>query len=152
LLECESLVALGARDVVAEEVEGAIEIIARMLRNIDVPRNVIDELIRSVRSETQTSERKQTVPRNRFSEISALAEMKIESALVRTESRAVGRSPMSLRLRSQTGALVVGVRRGEKLLENPDPSAPFEAGDIVYFVGTNESLAKALPLFDAQAS
>jgi K+/H+ antiporter YhaU regulatory subunit KhtT len=59
---------------------------------------------------------------------------------------------MSLDLRSQTGALVVGVRRGEKLLENPDPSAPFEAGDIVYFVGTIESLAKALPLFDAQAS
>jgi CPA2 family monovalent cation:H+ antiporter-2 len=149
LLERESLLALGARDVVAEEVEGAVEIIARMLRSIDVPRNVIDELIRGVRSETQTSERKQTVPRNRFSEISALAEMKIESVLVRTESRAAGRSPMSLDLRSQTGALVVGVRRGEKLLENPDPSAPFEAGDIVYFVGTNESLAKALPLFDA---
>ena len=59
---------------------------------------------------------------------------------------------MSLNLRSRTGALVVGVRRGEKLLEDPDPSAPFETGDIVYFVGTNESLGKALPLFDPEGA
>ena len=37
----------------------------------------------------------------------------------------------SLQLRTRTGALVVGVRRGDRLLESPDPSVQFEAGDVV---------------------
>src|SRR5690606_1094435 len=36
---------LGARDVVAEEVEGAVEVIQRMLRWVETPRNVIEDLI-----------------------------------------------------------------------------------------------------------
>jgi CPA2 family monovalent cation:H+ antiporter-2 len=147
LLERDPLLKLGAREVVAEEVEGAVEVISRMLRYIEVPRNVIDESIRSVRSETQTSDRKQTLPRNRLADVSGLAEMKIECALVGEQSRAVGQSPISLHLRSKTGALVVGVRRGDRLLEQPDPSEPFQAGDVVYLVGTGDAVTRALPLF-----
>jgi K+/H+ antiporter YhaU regulatory subunit KhtT len=136
----------------AAEVEGAVEIISRMLRSIEVPRNVIDERIRGVRSETQTSDRKQTVPRSRLGDVSALAEMKIECALVHEQSPAAGASPVTLRLRSETGSLVVGVRRGDKLLEQPDPTVPFEPGDVVYFVGTSEALTRTLPLFDPGAT
>jgi CPA2 family monovalent cation:H+ antiporter-2 len=151
LAEREGLMKLGARDVVAEEVEGAIEIISRMLRGIDVPRNVIDERIHNVRSETQTSERRHTVPRKRLGEVTALSELKIECALVHEGSAAAGSSPATLRLRSATGALVVGVRRDEKLLEQPDPTIPFAPGDVVYFVGTTEALARALALFEPKA-
>ncbi|HET9932654.1 MAG TPA: TrkA C-terminal domain-containing protein, partial [Polyangiaceae bacterium] len=76
--------------------------------------------------------------------------LKIESALVRSNSRAAGASPIKLRLRSETGALVVGVRRGDRLLEKPDPTIPFETGDVVYFVGTSEAIARALPLFNPE--
>lgn len=139
---------LGARDVVAEEVEGAVEVIQRMLRWVETPRNVIEDLIRAARSETQTSERKMTLPRPRLSDFSALSDMKIEAALVREASPLVGASPSGLRLRSRTGALVVGVRRGDALLENPDPQVPFEAGDVVYLVGTGDGLRTALALFN----
>lgn len=149
LLERAALVQLGARDVVAEEVEGTVEIISRMLRGLEVPRNVINAQIRAVRAETQTSERKHTAPRPRLADLRGLDEMKIESALVREGSPVDGESPVTLRLRSETGALVVGVRRGEGLLEQPDPTIPFEPGDVVYFVGTSEALARALALFDA---
>jgi CPA2 family monovalent cation:H+ antiporter-2 len=148
LLERQPLLDLGAHDVVAEEVEGAVEIIARMLRTIEIPRNVIDERIRTVRSEAQTSERKQTLPRNRLGHVQALANMKIECVLVHEQSLAAGASAVALQLRSATGALVLGVQRGDKLLEQPDPTVPFQAGDIVYFAGTNDSLARALPLFN----
>jgi monovalent cation:H+ antiporter-2, CPA2 family len=148
LLERDGLMKLGASDVVAEEVEGAVEIIARMLRTLDVPRNVIDARIQGVRSETQTSERKQTVPRKQLRDVSGLEEMKIESALVQAKSPAAGASPITLRLRADTGALVVGVRRAGQLLDNPDPNVPFEVGDVVYFVGTSDALARALPLFE----
>lgn len=152
LLEREALFKLGAHDVVAEEVESAVEIISRMLRSVEVPRNVIEQRLRDVRTETQTSERRVTVPRPRLGEVRALAEMKIESALVREGSPAAGASPAGMRLRNTTGALVVGVRRGERLLEKPDPTVPFAPGDVVYFVGTEEALARTLPLFDPGAA
>ena len=149
LAEREGLMKMGARDVVAEEVEGAVEVIARLLRTIEVPRNVIDETIQGIRSETQTSERKQTVPRPQLGDVRALSELKIESVLVRENSKAAGSSPVQMSLRSATGVLVVGLRRGEKLLQNPDPNARFAAGDVVYFVGTSGAIREALPLFDA---
>jgi K+/H+ antiporter YhaU regulatory subunit KhtT len=61
-------------------------------------------------------------------DVRGLDELKIESARVREGSPAAGRSAVSLRLSSETGALVVGVRRGEQLLEL-DPTSPFEPGD-----------------------
>jgi CPA2 family monovalent cation:H+ antiporter-2 len=147
LAERARLARLGARDVVAEEVEGAIEVIARLLRWIDTPRNLIDDSIRRVRDATHTSERRRAVPRKSLGDVPALDELKIESVLVRPGCAAIGASPASLRLRSETGALVVGVRRGQKLLEQPDPTIPFDAGDIVYFVGTAEALRRAAALF-----
>ena len=88
------------------------------------------------------------MPRGRLGQVSALAEMKIESARVHEQSRAAGASPVTLRMRSETGALVVGARRGDEFHETPDPTLPFEAGDVVYFVGTSEALKRALRLFD----
>lgn len=145
------LVALGASDVVAEEVEGAVEVISRMLRTLDVPRNLISERLRSVRAETQTSERKTTLPRTRLGEIRGLAELKIDSVAVRADSPALGQSPIEMDLRSRTGALVVGVRRGAELLEEPAPTVTFEEGDVVYFVGTSEAIRRTIPLFDPRA-
>jgi CPA2 family monovalent cation:H+ antiporter-2 len=148
LAERDTFLSLGAKDVVAEEAEGAIEIISRMLRMIEVPRNVIDDLIRDARAESQETERKLTVPRPRLADVSALSDLKIETALVRDKSPLIGASPSGLRLRSKTGALVVGVRRNESLLENPDPHIPFEEGDVVYLVGTGDALRSALGLFN----
>jgi monovalent cation:H+ antiporter-2, CPA2 family len=148
LAERAKLLKMGARDVVAEEVEGAVEVVARLLRAIEVPRNVIERTIGGIRSETQTSERKQTVPRPQLGEMRALAELKIESVLVGANSAAVGASPVGLSLRSKTGVLVVGVGRAGKLLQNPDPNSHFEVGDVVYFVGTSDAIRGALPLFN----
>jgi K+/H+ antiporter YhaU regulatory subunit KhtT len=55
---------------------------------------------------------------------------------------------MSLRLRTETGALVVGTRRGDALLEKPDPAVPFQAGDVVYLVGTSNAIRRAMVVFD----
>jgi CPA2 family monovalent cation:H+ antiporter-2 len=144
LLEREKLMQMGAKDVVAEEVEGAVEIIARMLRWAEVPRNVIDDRIRDVRGETQSSDRKLTLPRPSVAEMRALDDMKIENVLVREATIGAGRSPVDLKLRSATGALVVGVRRGDKLLDNPDPTVPFQPGDVVYLVGTSDAIRRAI--------
>lgn len=71
LMERDALLALGARDVVAEEVEGAVEIIGRMLRSIDIPADAIGQRIGAVRAQTQTSDREAEGLRSRRPSISA---------------------------------------------------------------------------------
>jgi CPA2 family monovalent cation:H+ antiporter-2 len=128
--------------VVAEEVEGAVEILVRMLRTLAIPRNVIEDRVREVRTRAQPSDRAPWL-----GEVAAPYELSIEDALVRDGSPLIGASPVSLELRSRTGALVVAIRRGDALVESPDPRAPFAAGDVVYLVGRPESLQSALALF-----
>jgi CPA2 family monovalent cation:H+ antiporter-2 len=148
LLERAPLLALGAHDVVAEEVEGAVEIIVRMLRLLEVPRNVIDARLEVVRAATQSSERRPTLPRATVGETRGLDEMKVDSFLIRGGSPAAGRTPAELHIRSATGALVVAVRRGERLLDQPSHDNTFEVGDIVYLVGTSSAVRKAIALFE----
>jgi CPA2 family monovalent cation:H+ antiporter-2 len=146
------LLAMGVREVVAEEVEGGVEIIARLLRWLEMPRNVIDTQIQEIRSDVQRSGRKQTIPRRFFPEHGPLREMKIESFLVRSGTTAEGRSAVSLRLRSGTGALVVALQRGDGLLDPTDPSMAFQAGDVVYLAGTSEAIRAACTFLDAGVS
>lgn len=146
LAERQQLLSIGARDVVSEEVEGGLEVMSRLLRWLELPRNVIDERIHEARESTQSSDRTLTVPRASLGAQRTLSELKIESVLVRPRSRAAGRSAVDLHVRRETGALIVAVRRKERLLEQPDPMVPFEVGDVVYLVGGRESVQAALSL------
>jgi voltage-gated potassium channel Kch len=53
LLERPALLQLGATDVVVEEVEGALDMIDRMLLGLGASREVIDERIAAARAESQ---------------------------------------------------------------------------------------------------
>jgi CPA2 family monovalent cation:H+ antiporter-2 len=141
------LESLGASEVVAEEVEGGVEIIARLLRRLEVPRNVINRCIRAAREEsTQTSARRETLPRMAAVGYSALAEMKVESVLVEANSPARDKSAVDLDVRRATGALIIGIRRDQALVEQPDLSAPFREGDVIYLAGTGEAIRAAIDL------
>ena len=90
------------------------------------------------------------MPRAQLGDVRALSELKIESVLVRENSAAAGSSPVQMRLRSTTGVLVVGAAaRRSSCCKIPIPTRRFEAGDVVYFVGTSGAIRDALPLFDA---
>lgn len=144
--EKETLLGMGATDVVAEEVEGGLEILARLLRWLDVPRNVIDKRIDEARSSTQTTERRVTVPRRVLPEHEALADLKIESVLVTEASSALHQSVVEIELRQRTGALIIAIRRGGNLVECMDPNTPLVVGDILYLAGPVEAVAQAVAL------
>ena len=147
LLERRTLMSLGATEVVAEEVEGGVEIIARLLRRLEVPRNVINRCIREAREEsTQATARKETLPRMSIASHAALAEMKVESVLIEAASPARDRSAVELDVRRRTGALVIGVRRDGALLEVNEPGSPFREGDVVYLAGTGDAIRTAIEL------
>ncbi|MCA3015428.1 MAG: cation:proton antiporter, partial [Myxococcaceae bacterium] len=130
LAEADALKALGAQDVVAEEVEGALELLVRALRALETPRNVIDARVKDAREATHTSERKPTSPRPTVGELSMLAGLKVEPVRVEAGSSPVGRSPVELDLRRTSGALVVAVAREGGLMQGWSPTDRFQAGDV----------------------
>ncbi|HRI65139.1 MAG TPA: cation:proton antiporter [Polyangium sp.] len=142
--EKEQLLDMGATDVVAEEVEGGLEILARLLRWCEVPRNMIDQRIDDARASTQTTERKRVVPRRVLPEHEALADLKIESVLVTETSAARNQSVAEIELRQRTGALIIAIRRDGVLVNSMDPNSPLIVGDIVYLAGPIDAVGRAM--------
>lgn len=144
LAEVPELREAGAADIVAEEVESAVEIVVRALRWLDVPRNVIDRQVRRARETTKTAGRKPTVPRKTLGEMPALADLKLEHVLIEAGSPAAGKSLASLELRLRTGASVVALQRAGQLIDQLDPAQPLEEGDVVFLAGRGESVRRAV--------
>lgn len=73
---------------------------------------------------------------------SAIA-FRIKRYTVSSRSAVVGKSLVELNLRSGTGAMVIGVTSpGEEVRINPDPTIPFQAGDVIYGLGSADDLDK----------
>ncbi len=67
-----------------------------------------------------------------------VAQMRVGSG-----SPLAGRSIAESRVRSRTGASIVGVLRGQELILNPKPELVIEAGDVLLMLGRKEQLAEA---------
>jgi CPA2 family monovalent cation:H+ antiporter-2 len=148
VLEVDGLEKLGAADVVCEELEAGVEMLARVLRHVGAPGNVIKERVREARQATQRSAR-DAFRRPRLREVGALDEMKVDSFLVRPDDGCCGATLVGLQLRTRTRALVVAVRRGGVLVDDPDPADPLQAGDTLFLVGSGASLRAAMKLLEA---
>jgi CPA2 family monovalent cation:H+ antiporter-2 len=151
LADQDRLLALGGSRVVAEEVEGGIEVLAHVLRELDVPRNVIEAEIHGAREATQASARSMTIPRNRWAGGAPLSALKVESVLVVEGSPGASRSLREIDLRAKTGALLVAIQRGESLLSHPRADEALAPGDVAYLIGEADSVQAAVGLLGARA-
>ncbi len=138
--------------VVSEELEAGLEVLARVLRSLEVPGNIIKDEVSKARSLTQASARTTTVPRRRLPEIAELEALKIESILVQAGAEAAGHSPAEMQLRSRSGALIVALKRGSQLITDPDPTQPLLPGDIIYVVGNGDAVRRATQLLGEPAA
>jgi CPA2 family monovalent cation:H+ antiporter-2 len=78
-----------------------------------------------------------------------LVEIDTETYLVKDHSYASGRSIKELRMRSMTGATVIAVKRGNEIIPSPGLEFVFMPGDIIYLIGSKESLLKAFALLES---
>ena len=128
--------------------EASLEIAAKVMRLVGVPINILNEFINSARHETQPSARKQTVPRRAFCDAAELYDLKIENFLLKKGNHAEGKTLAELNLRSITGASVFTLRRGDKLVDHPDPDMKLKAGDMIFMVGSGQNMEKAISLLE----
>jgi len=121
LAEVAELRRLGASAIIPEEFETSVEIFARVLREYEVPRNLILNLTERVRSEHYEVLRDRGAPTMRvvLPHREVLERLETASCWIRDKSPAMGQTVGELRLRSVTGATLVAVRRMGTLQLNP---------------------------------
>jgi K+:H+ antiporter len=143
--EMEDLRRLGATEVIPEEFETSVEIFARVLRRLHVPRNVIALQVDLIRQQGYGMLRGLDLPPQTLDQLGdILAATTTESFMVPRASPTAGRTIRDLQLRRQTGVTIIAVVRGGQPSTNPPPDFEIRVGDILVMVGSHTQLDQAL--------
>ncbi len=59
---------------------------------------------------------------------------------VSPDSPLASHSIAELQIRKRTGVSIIAIKRGEKIIPNPDPNEQIESGDLLLLVGTGEQM------------
>lgn len=146
--EAAELFALGANEVIPDELETSVEIFARVLHAYGLPSAAIEHSTRAIRSEAQPALRP-TAARagTTAAQASALAHLDLEDHVVGPGAPADGRTIGELGVRSRYGVTVASVRRSGSVLPDPSASTRLQAADVVVLLGSPGPLAAAADLF-----
>ena len=150
--EVEMLRRLGADEVIPEEFETSIELVARVLRLLHVPGNVVATQIRLLRDEAY---RRLRDPQSKAAGGRRLAALVAagtsELFLVLPDAAADGRLLSELDLAAAHVAVPAVLRDG---VPHAPPAEDFRvaAGDTLVLVGAHEDLARVLALLEASAT
>jgi CPA2 family monovalent cation:H+ antiporter-2 len=150
--EVEALRAVGADEVIPEEFETSIELVARVLRLLHVPGNVVATQIRLLRDEAYRVLRDPHAKAASGRRLSALvAAGTSELFLVLPDTAADGRTLGELDLVAGHVAVPAVLREG---VPHAPPPADFRvaAGDTLVLVGAHEDLARAMARLEAVAA
>jgi len=134
--------------VVACELEGGLEVLSRVLRKLEVPKNLIVREIENARNQTISSERKfkgSALPLHEHSELSDLI---VENIILTVGSKAENKTARELDLAEKTGVLLIAIKRDEKLLLHRLAETKMRAGDVIYCIGHKEDLETITGWFD----
>ncbi len=134
--ETTHLYSLGASEVIPEEFETSVEIFARVLVKYQVPRNLINQFIAEIRSDSyqvlrSNSGEKATVADLKF----AVPDVEVNMAWVGEGAFLAGKTIAELNLRRTYGITLLAVRRGAEIISNPDSGLGLAEGDILVFLG-----------------
>lgn len=147
LVEVEPLYKLGVNEVIPEEFETSVEILARVLRNYLVPREDIERCIAEVRSDGYDMLRSLSRRHSHAVGISGyLSGAEIATFRVHKGAVLEGTSLKEGILRARSGATILTIKRGEELVPNPDPIWELQDGDLVLLLGSPEQIAAASTL------
>jgi CPA2 family monovalent cation:H+ antiporter-2 len=140
----DELYRLGANQVIAEEFETATEIFARVLAEYDMPRNVIDAYIDTIRREGSPMLRKPELPPASVERLrQLLAGNIVENFLLLENSPAAGKTLAQLDLRKRTGVSIIAIARDDQTTANPPADFVLQAGDLLVMMGTHRGLENA---------
>jgi len=138
---------LGADEVIAEEFETSLEILARTLHSYHLPRQEIETMLQQIRGNAyQTLRGPPALTADRTMLTDLLPAIEIESFMVRDDSPAAGRTLAELNLRARSGTTVLGVQHERHMTTIPPADYLIRAGDVLVLGGTPSQVLDALRL------
>lgn len=136
LREVEPLLALGADEVIADELEVSIEVFSRVLARMLVPRDDIKRLIGEVRGDWRQMARGLAAEATSVPDLRvAVPDLATHTLRLGPGSALVGHTIASCGLRQTHGVTVLAITRGGTPLANPTGDTRFAAGDVVFVIG-----------------
>lgn len=153
VLEVEDLKKVGANEVIPEEFETSVEIFSRVLHHYNMPRNLVNEYIEKIRSDSYKMLRALKLPGKHLAEREEfLTGLGNETYLIKKDSRVDNHSLEEINLRAQTGATIIAIQRKDKIHHNPSPDFVLQAGDVVLLVGEKENIDRAIAYIESKES
>jgi len=149
--EMEDYYKLGADEVIPEEFETSVEIFTRVLAKYLVPREEIEKLVASVRSDGYNMFRGLSVAADNYVNLSVkVPQVNIGSIHVCKNSPVNGKSIAEADFQEKFGAGLLAVSRGNKSVSNPPQTYRLKENDILFFLASNETLLKMNEVFKSQ--
>jgi len=143
--EVPALIKAGATATVAQEFEASLEVIAQVLHRVSVPASAIGATVEAARDR---GEAQGWGERGARAAVPVVAGLDVHGVGVREGSWIAGRSLAESELRVRTGATLVGLSRGTATAVQPSSRELLQAGDLLYLVGDQQQLARAVELID----
>jgi CPA2 family monovalent cation:H+ antiporter-2 len=137
----------GARHVVHPEREGGLEMVHNTLLELGFPLRRVHEYVESVRRDHYDAMIDTAAEQSALRALLHAAEgLEITWMTLGPGTSLVGRSLAEADIRSRTGASVVALFRGGRLIPNPKSMIVFEGGDRIAVIGEPEQVAAARAL------
>jgi CPA2 family monovalent cation:H+ antiporter-2 len=139
LKEVEPLLALGADEVIADELEVSVEVFSRVLSRMLIPRDEIKQLIGEVRGEWRRMARSfdkgaTQVPVHHI----RVPDMATHSLRIGDDSPLAGRTIATCGLREEHGVSVLAITRDGVTQGNPDSADVLRPGDVLFVIGPKD--------------
>ena len=147
--DIESLLALGANDVIPEEFETSIQIFSRVLKMFHIPNSIILAEGNIIRRGSYGVFRDVRYTQEAFDQISQiLAQGTIETYYVAAGNPIIGRSIRDVNLKARSGALIINIIRDNATITNPPGEFVFCAADQLVLFGSHRAIDLALTLLN----
>lgn len=140
LTEVEPLQALGANEVIPEELESSVEIFTRVLTHYLVPRDRIDGLASEIRAGGYETLRSPSVSQQTLEACRVpIPDVNVVACRVGPGSPVAGKNLADLDLRNRLGATLLAIRRGEETISNPGATTCIQKEDTLLVLASTEN-------------
>lgn len=145
LREIESLLGVGADDVVTEEFEASIEMFTMVLVKYLTPRDEIEKLITKVRAEGYRMLRSPARRKVSLADLNVhLSDYEINTFRVCEKSPLAGKTLADLKMRRKYGVTLLAVKRKDVVTANPEAEMKLAVGDILVLIGKPDKIVKVI--------
>ena len=139
----------GADLVLAEKLEIAIDLLNRVLVKRLVPQKEMNRILTHLRS-TSLGEFSEKDTLNQPIALDEFPNINITAVKIEKGSLAEGISLLETGLRKKTGVTLLALKRGDEIIEHPEPETVLCGDDIAYLLGNPEQINFASEYFQSR--